>query len=334
MLVDLGAEGRSARELPVRRWPRAVGAVSFCLVLASCSLNGGANVSDAPTSSDDAVAQSDPASTTGDARSVTAAVGDGTHETYQDDHESSPGDVAAGSDAAAESSSVDADNEADADGSSSRSEEQEEDSEGPELVGKAASMSASRSPHVVMPDGMQQGDLLLLFVSTNVDDIQTGPSGVGSWESEARIVSGQLAVSVYSRVATGMESGLEVSITQPAMRKTDMTVLAYRGTSDDPVEALESAVVRNTASHTTPEVFVDEPNWTVVSFWADRSSSTSEWSAPSGVTVLSSQVGVGGGRVSTLVAEDQPGTGAYGGLVAQTNDASARGVAFTIVLAP
>ncbi len=205
-----------------------------------------------------------------------------------------------------------------------------------ELVGQAAVMrQQTATPVISVPVGVKAKDVLVLFVTTNFAPDGSGPTGAGVWDLERRVVSGTLAVSVFTKVADGSESAQSVSMTWPsATYRTDLTMLVYRGVGEVGVEVLESVVDANTASHTSPVAVSPGDKRVAVSFWADRSSSTTGWTAPTGVDPISTQVGTGGGRVSTLVASKKVDAGPYGGLVATTNAAAARGLAITFLLAP
>ncbi|WP_299449857.1 hypothetical protein, partial [uncultured Serinicoccus sp.] len=97
---------------------------------------------------------------------------------------------------------------------------------------------------------------------------------------------------------------------------------------------LDADVFSSTATSTTPVVSVEGDSRVVLSFWADRSSSTTEWTAPEEVDVVSTSIGTGGGTVSTLLGRGAADEGDYGGLSATTNAASGRSLAMTLVLAP
>lgn len=205
----------------------------------------------------------------------------------------------------------------------------------PELVGEAAQMSLQTSTSVVtIPEEVQAGDLMVLFVSTNQTGEGDAPTGVGSWEEHTRVLSGPLAVSVFSRVADGSEAGGQVTVAWPGAYRTDMSVVVYRGVGDAGIEALESAVVANTTSHVSPSVTVEGDLRTALTFWADRSSSTTAWTAPAELDVVLTSIGTGGGRVTTMLGQETVGSGSYGGLIATTDAASARGVSLTLLLAP
>jgi len=207
-------------------------------------------------------------------------------------------------------------------------------SEAPQLVGVSASTGRTVMPSVAVPADVESGDLLVLFVTSNELGELTGPAGVGVWDREDRVVSGQLAVTVFTRVADGSEAGRRVTMTPPALYRIDMTMVAYRGVAPDAIEAFATSIARGTATHVTPITTSGGENRTELSFWADRSSSTNAWTAPAEVNVVSTQIGPGSGRVTTLVGEREVGVGAQGGLTATTNAASARSVTITIILAP
>lgn len=201
----------------------------------------------------------------------------------------------------------------------------------PTLVGKAAASLWVSTPTVAVPAEVQAGDLLILFASTNQATDYAGPT---EWTSEGRVVSASLATSVFSRVATAADAGTQVSVALPSAFRSDLTLVAYRGVGEDGVESFASSVSANTAAHVSPTITVPGGNRVVLSYWADRSSSTTAWAAPAGVDVVSMQVGAGSGRVSSLLVVSQPGAGAFGGLTANTDAASSRGAAVTLSLAP
>jgi hypothetical protein len=122
-----------------------------------------------------------------------------------------------------------------------------------------------------------------------------------------------------------------------ARTKVDLRVLAYAGTSPaDPVAAFASAAdPAATLTHLSPHVEgVGAGAW-VVTAWSDKSSSTTAWTPPGGVTARATGIGTGGGRVTSLLADSGApvAAGAYGGLTA-TTDAASRAMTWSIVLAP
>src|SRR5699024_5740801 len=176
---------------------------------------------------------------------------------------------------------------------------------GPELVGMAASSSdRGVNPSVSVPQEVQAGDLLVFFVSTNQTDEYAAPEG---GVEERRVVSGGLVVSVLSRVGTAADSGALVGVELPrASRRADLRMGAYRGVHEDGIEARESGSSSRTEVHDSPQVMVGGDERVVLTFFADRSSSTTEWTAPSDVEVLSTQVGTRGGGWGTLLTTASP----------------------------
>lgn len=205
----------------------------------------------------------------------------------------------------------------------------------PELVGHTATNGHVLAPELSVPGDVEAGDLVLLFVTTGNDVELDGPAGAGDWEEAAKVASGPLTVTVFSTVAGDSDAEETVTVTLSSQVKSDLVAVAYRGVGTaDPIEVLESAVAANTTDHASPVVTIDGENRAALSFWAERSGATTEWTAPADVTVVSAQTGVGGGRVGSLLTADRPDPGSYGNLIAQTDATSARRAALTIVLAP
>ena len=117
--------------------------------------------------------------------------------------------------------------------------------------------------------------------------------------------------------------------------KHTLTVAAYRGV--DAAPGLTFARSADTASHAqrvAPGVNVPAGAW-VVSYFADKSSTTTSWSSPS--TTSRQQVcNADAGRVCSLLA-DSGGpvpAGAWAGATASTDAPSNKATTWSIVLAP
>ena len=69
---------------------------------------------------------------------------------------------------------------------------------------------------------------------------------------------------------------------------------------------------------------------------SDKSSGTTLWTPPSGVTERGTSYGSGTGRTSGLLADSGApvATGTYGGATATTDVVSGRGIAWTLILHP
>jgi hypothetical protein len=91
------------------------------------------------------------------------------------------------------------------------------------------------------------------------------------------------------------------------------------------------------ASHTAPAVAVAGSGSWVVSFWSDKSSTTTAWTLPAGLIQRDQTIGTGSTRVTAAIADSGAGL-ASGTYPAQTASvgatASGRGAMISLVLAP
>src|SRR5699024_7393807 len=105
----------------------------------------------------------------------------------------------------------------------------------PELVGVSAGQAHSSRVEVPVPDGVQEGDTIMAFLTAGDDGAVAGPSGVGDWALEEETFLAPMAVRLYSHVADGSEAGKTLTVSSDHLVKWDLTVVAYRGTGGDPV---------------------------------------------------------------------------------------------------
>ena len=95
-----------------------------------------------------------------------------------------------------------------------------------------------------------------------------------------------------------------------------------------------SASDAGTASHRSPTLTGLSSGTMAVTFWTDKSTGTTAWTAPASVVKRSAVFGTGGGAVSAMLADSGSAvSGTYGGLTATTNKASGTGIEWTIALA-
>ncbi|WP_197286968.1 hypothetical protein, partial [Planomonospora sphaerica] len=73
-----------------------------------------------------------------------------------------------------------------------------------------------------------------------------------------------------------------------------------------------------------------------VSYWGEKSSATTAWTAPQGQTVRSTQAGTGSGRITSLLTDGgaQVPAGVRDGVTATADSASVRATMWSLVLAP
>ncbi|WP_162802272.1 PKD domain-containing protein [Ornithinimicrobium murale] len=201
----------------------------------------------------------------------------------------------------------------------------------PEVVAVAATQGHATGVSLQLPDGIEAGDAILAFLTAS-DDEAVATSGVVPWVMEEETVLSPMSTRLFSRVADGSESGQAVTFTGSSVTKWDLTVVVYRGAAGEAVEVVAVDVVRNTATHVSPVVQVTGEDRVGLTYWSDRGGSTTEWIPPTGPTVLSTQVGTGGGRVSSLLVAESAPIGPYGGLVAETNAPTSRAMSMTAII--
>ncbi len=183
-------------------------------------------------------------------------------------------------------------------------------------------------PNLTLPSSVQAGDTMLLFASTSGATTQATPSG---WTVLGTQNSQGLLTTVFQRTATAADAGTKVTVNLDATAKTDLHVAVYSG-------ALAASDIQmgqdGGGAHVAPAANVAASGSWVVRYYADKTSSTTAWTAPAGVVTRDSLVGSGGGRVSTLLADSGAGvpTGSTGTATATTDATSGRAVSVTIVL--
>lgn len=202
------------------------------------------------------------------------------------------------------------------------------------LVGSAATTGNRTSHRVTIPAAVQAGDLLVVFLAANTT--ATTYSTPAGW-TQIESVAGDGTVGLaYSRLAAAGDAGGSMTVTSGGFAKDVMTIAAYRGAADaSPIT--DSAVALQTSSttaHVTPGVTaVDGDDW-LVSFWADKSSATTGWALPAGVTQRATATGTGSGHISAVLADsDGPvPSGPAGGLTATADSAGTSSVTFSVLV--
>jgi hypothetical protein len=200
----------------------------------------------------------------------------------------------------------------------------------------AASCAASTSATVPVPSGTAPSDALLMFVTWPSAPTVTATVPAG-WKLLGTNLSSPLETDVYYRAATGSDNGTTVPVTFSAATTKSVTLADYTGADPTTIEASAKIADASTAAHVTPNTTVTTAGSLALSYWADKSSTTTSWAPPASVKTRSSSFGTGGGYTSTLLADSGTtvGAGAYGGLTATSSPGtSGKGTQWTIVLAP
>ena len=208
------------------------------------------------------------------------------------------------------------------------------------FIGRSTINTNATTFNVQVPAATRAGDALLLFAA-QAGTTSLGNPGTG-WSQAGRIVDGSHATTVWRKVATASDAGATVRLsTGTTYTKVGLTLAAYRGTDASAPLATIAGVPEpgTTNSHISPVVSNSVNGAWRVSFWSDKNSSTTSWTAPAGETLRGTTFGSGGGRVATLLTDSASaltaGTPATtGGLVARTNAEANSATAWTIILRP
>jgi PKD domain/Malectin domain len=192
------------------------------------------------------------------------------------------------------------------------------------------------SGSVTVPASVRAGDGLVLVMTSNSSTVTYGdPAG---WTLVDSATTTGITTRVYSRVAGASDAGTPVTVTSSAIAKLDLRLAAYANTRTSvPVSVLTKAVeTAAVASHTTPAATVTGPGAWVLSYWADKSGTTTAWTAPAGQTVRGVTIGTGTGRITSLLTDGNgaAAAGPAGGLTATTDTPGTKATMLTIVLAP
>jgi PKD repeat protein len=195
---------------------------------------------------------------------------------------------------------------------------------------------SSTSWNVTVPSSVQAGDALILVVTSNSET--SNPVAPAGWTTVGTVVDDTMLSRVFERVATAGDAGSNVRIDQSGAYKMSIALLAYSGTStSDPIAAAASAVEPAvSATHVTPVVNNTTTGAWLVSYWADKSSGTTDWTAPAGQTVREESIGTGGGRITALVTDSggPVATGNQGGLAATADSTNGKATMWSFLLRP
>jgi hypothetical protein len=184
---------------------------------------------------------------------------------------------------------------------------------------------------VSVPASTQAGDELLLFESyASTTATATVPAGyvqIGSSTS-----SHNLTTAVFARTATAADLGASVPVTFSASVSASLTLADYASATG--VQVAASVVDNTTATHVSPTLTGLPVGTLAVTFWSDKSTGTTSWTAPATATTRSAVFGTKAGADSALLVDSgSTVSGAYGGLTATTNSTSGSGASWTVALA-
>ncbi|HEY6739139.1 MAG TPA: PKD domain-containing protein, partial [Actinopolymorphaceae bacterium] len=139
---------------------------------------------------------------------------------------------------------------------------------------------------VTVPESVNAGDRMLLFLTLNATDRTIADPTGGGWTLLGQESTRSAVTLVWQKEATAADAGSTVTVGLSAYTKGALTVAAYRGAggTDVVVRDWESAPETSTTStHTTPSLPGIPGAW-LVSYWGEKSSGTTTWSEPAGQT--------------------------------------------------
>ena len=197
----------------------------------------------------------------------------------------------------------------------------------------AGNQANATSATVTVPASVPAGDRMVLVMTSNSSTVTYGdPAG---WTLVDSATTTGVSTRVYSRAATAADAGSAVTVTASAVNKMDLRLAAYANADGISAHAMAFDTTATT-SHSTPTVTVAGTGSWVLSYWADKSSATTAWTAPAGQTVRGSTIGTGTGRITSLLTDGNgpAAAGTAGGLAASTDVAGTKATMVTLVLAP
>lgn len=206
------------------------------------------------------------------------------------------------------------------------------------FVGAATRSVNSTVASLTVPATVRAGDQLLLWVSTNAVRTYAAPAGWSLVGEQVHTASSDLLSRLYRRTATAVDAGSTVRVTLPSTTKVDLTLAAYTGV--DPAAPVADWAVRqetgSTTSHTAPSLSSVAPGGWVVSFWVEKTSTTTDWVPPASEVPRTETSGSGSGRLESLLVDSgaPAPAGAWSGRTATADSAGRKVLMFTVALRP
>ena len=196
----------------------------------------------------------------------------------------------------------------------------------------AASTTAAK---VTTPSTVGAGDTELLFVSASnaTANAITTPSG---WTQVATQSALPLQTAVFRRTVAAGDAGTIVTVALAGASAVALQLADYSGVGTA-ITAITAADTTSTASHSTPAANVTAAGSWVVSYWTDRSSTTTAWNLPTTLANRDVVIGTGGGRTTGAIGDSNGpvATGTYPAQVGTVaGGSSAKGAMTSLVLTP
>ncbi len=207
------------------------------------------------------------------------------------------------------------------------------------FVGSDSAGGNTVNHKVEVPPGVQTGDSLLLFFSTNSETVSvSNPTGVTGWDRLDEVSSDTMQTVAWTKVAAAGDAGTTLTVALGARQKGTLMIAAYSGThATNPIHVITSAPeTTKRAGHTTPQLNTTRNGAWIVSYWADKTSATTDWTLPAGEMPRGEAYTIGSGRVTSVLSDTgvphSPGT--YGGKTATASSSNAKATMWTVALRP
>jgi PKD repeat protein len=193
-----------------------------------------------------------------------------------------------------------------------------------------------KSHTFTVPGAVHAGDQMVMFVTGSTAASLTVPGG---WTQRGEAIDSNIRTVVLTRKATGADPGSSVPLLWSAGSRTMVSFAAYSGVGANAVTMAVETSAKSIAAHSTPAVTVPVNGAWVLSYWADKNASSTDWSAPGGQVVRAQPpvtVSSGTVRVSALLTDDgrAASAGPRAGLTATANGTANRATMVTVVLVP
>jgi hypothetical protein len=201
----------------------------------------------------------------------------------------------------------------------------------------ATASTNATSVAVTVPAAVRPGDTLLVFVTTNSVPATTGPTGWTLVGEQVHTASSDLRSQLWRRTATASDPGATVRVSFGSTVKADLALVAYSGTAANPIA--QWAVRQETAStttHTAPGVAAPAVGGWVVTYWAEKTSTTTDWVPPADQVARTETSGSGSGRIESLLVDSggPAPAGPWSGRTATADSAGRKVLMFTVSLQP
>ena len=144
---------------------------------------------------------------------------------------------------------------------------------------------------------------MLALSVNNLTRTFTAPTGVTGWTKLDTVVADTMSTTVWTKVAQAGDPGASVRVPMSGTAKYTLTTAAYSEVDSTPALAFTAeADLTEHAVRSTPLVNAPPGSW-LVSYWADKSSTTTAWTPEAAVTTRRASCAADGGRICSALAD-------------------------------